>query len=98
MNKDQAVQLILEVLGQFNQIHRNDRPVPVGPNTQLFGSGGNLDSLDLVRFLLLVEEAVQQTGRTVALTDEKAMSQRTSPFASVNSLAEYLAQSALQPA
>lgn len=92
MNKDEAIQLILEAIGQFNQIHRTDRPLPAAPETQLFGRGGQLDSLDLVRFVFLVEEGIQaKTGKTIALTDEKAMSQRTSPFASVGSLAEYIA-------
>jgi len=95
MNKEQASQLVLEALGQFNQIHRSERPLPLASETRLFGPGGNLDSLDLVRLVFLVEEAVQQqTGRTVALTDEKAMSQRSSPFATVASLTDYLAQAA----
>jgi len=98
MNNDQALQLVLEALGEFNQIHRADRPVPASPDTRLFGNGGTLDSLDLVRFVFLVEEKAQQSGKTVALTDEKAMSQRNSPFASVKSLADYLAaQAGSQP-
>ena len=91
MNKEQATLAVLNALTQFNQIHRPDRPVPVCPDTRLFGQGGQLDSLDLVRFVFLVEEEVQQkAGKSVALTDEKAMSQRSSPFASVGSLADYI--------
>ncbi len=91
MNQDQAIQIVLAALGEFNQIHRSDRPVPLAADTRLFGSGGHLDSLNLVRFVFLVEEAIQQrTGQTLALTDEKAMSQRTSPFGSVTSLANYI--------
>jgi acyl carrier protein len=91
MNKEQATQLILAAISQFNEIHRSDHPIPVAPDTRLFGQGGQLDSLDLVRFVFLVEETVQEkTGKNIALTDEKAMSQRTSPFASVTSLADYI--------
>jgi hypothetical protein len=92
MNKDQATQVILAALGEFNQIHRSDRPVPQAADACLFGPGGHLDSLELVRFVFLVEEGIQrQSGKSLALTDEKAMSQRNSPFGSVGSLADYIA-------
>jgi hypothetical protein len=47
-----------------------------------------------VRFVFLVEERLQKcVGKAVVLADERAMSQRNSPFASVASLADYIAKS-----
>ena len=57
----------------------------------LYGHGSSLDSLGLVRLLIDVEQRVNDRyGLTIALMDEKAMSQKHSPFRTVNSLADYL--------
>ena len=56
----------------------------------LFGEGG-LDSLGLVRFIVIVEERIQdQTGIELTLASDKAMSRRSSPFRTLGTLAEYI--------
>ena len=67
--------------GRFNAV----------PEVTLFGQDGNLDSLNLVSFLVAVEGRIEdQTGRTVRLVSEKAMSRKHSPFRTLKSLAEYV--------
>lgn len=62
------------------------------PGSILFGPGGVLDSLGLVELVLGVEEALHDRyGVLVTLADERAMSQRRSPFRSVQALADYAA-------
>lgn len=57
----------------------------------LFGPGGALDSLGLVRLLIEVEAAVQDRfGIAVTLASERAMSRQQSPFRTVAALAEYV--------
>ena len=57
----------------------------------LFGSGGPLDSLGLVNLIVAVEQAIEdQLGISIVLADERAMSQRSSPFRTARSLAEYV--------
>lgn len=64
--------------------------------TRLFGEEGVLDSMGLVTLIVAVEQAIEdKLGRTVALADEKALSQERSPYRSVATLAEY-ASSQLQ--
>jgi hypothetical protein len=61
------------------------------PEVVLFGQNGSLDSLNLVTFLVGVEGRIEdQTGRTVRLVSEKAMSRKHSPFRTLRSLAEYV--------
>lgn len=61
------------------------------PQTRLFGNGGALDSLSLVSLIADVEEKVFEAfGKTVLLADDKAMSQRVSPFRDVETLAAYI--------
>jgi acyl carrier protein len=57
----------------------------------LFGKGSDLDSLGLVNFIVSVEENINNRfDVSISIVDEKAMSQKNSPFKSVDSLAEYI--------
>ena len=56
----------------------------------LFGSQGIFDSIALVTLVVNIEEAIQdQLGVSVLLASEKAMSEKNSPFKSVESLIQY---------
>lgn len=71
--------------GEFN------KNVLVDANTQLYGKGGVLDSLGLVRVIAdLEEEIYENISKSITLADEKAMSQKSSPFRSVSTLSEYI--------
>lgn len=64
----------------------------LSPDTRLYGAGSDIDSLGLVGLLVELEERVSDRyGAPISLTDEHAMSQEHSPFRTVGSLAEYLA-------
>jgi acyl carrier protein len=60
-------------------------------NIKLFGGDGLLDSIGLVSFVVEVEERLEdEFDVSVVLADEKAMSRRTSPFARISYLADYI--------
>ena len=64
----------------------------VDGTTALFGREGCLDSLGLVSLVVGVEQALQdELNVAVSLADEKALSQRQSPYRTVGSLAAYAA-------
>ncbi len=66
--------------------------VPVGPTTRLLGRDAVLDSLGLVTLIVDVEDTLRSAhGLAITLTGERAMSQASSPFMTVDSLAEYIA-------
>lgn len=59
-------------------------------DTPLFGASGLLDSLGLVSLVLALEQEIaDRLGATVALADDKALSQKHSPFRTVGTLADY---------
>ena len=59
--------------------------------TRLYGGKGLLDSLGLVSFTTDLEERISdEFDKDIILADEKAMSQRTSPFRDVKSLIIYI--------
>lgn len=65
-------------------------PQDLNSETPLFGRDGILDSVGLVTLVVAVEQAIEdECGVSVSLADEKAMSQRQSPYRTVGSLAEY---------
>lgn len=79
---------VLEAIAEFNAAEGAN--VPAREDTVLLGEGGALDSLGLVRLVMAIEQKLEDAfGVPVSLTDEKAMSQRNSPFRSVGALTEY---------
>lgn len=91
MNYEEAQKLVLEAVEELNLQLDEGQQLEISPDTQLFGRGSKLDSLGLVNLIVLVEEKVaDEFGTAVTIADERAMSQKSSPFRTVHSLAEYL--------
>lgn len=91
MNSTNTTTQILKAVEELNQQLPPEQQVPVSSDTLLFGHEGLLDSLGLVSLILIVEERVaSEFGVSIALADERAMSQTNSPFRSVQSLTEYV--------
>jgi acyl carrier protein len=92
MTRAQIVSLIVERLRDLDAGAQRPAPVDASQETALFGPEGILDSLGLVALIVDVEEAIaERTGLAITLGDDRAVSQRSSPFRTVGSLAEYIA-------
>lgn len=60
-------------------------------NTILMGSDSEIDSLGLVSLIVEIEEAInEEFDVSLTLADEKAMSQRISPFKTLDTLSNYI--------
>lgn len=60
-------------------------------NVRLYGSGAIFDSMQLVNFLLLVEQTIDdEIGKVVSLTSDKAVSRKVSPFTSIGTLLAFI--------
>ena len=63
----------------------------IDDDTPLFGGEGVLDSLGLVSFLINLEQKIEDnTGISLTIADEKAMSLKNSPFKTIGTLHNYL--------
>ena len=88
---DDAIQeVVLEAMRATNQARDAGSQLVVSADAPIFGSDSSLDSLGLVGLLLDVEEGLQAIGCDVVLSDERAVSQKRSPFRNVQSLVGYI--------
>lgn len=86
--------LISELIGLLNEfIEENDIELEdtISSTTRLIGSTGILDSMELVTFIVDVEDFIEDNyNRNVELANDRAMSRRTSPFINIESLSKYI--------
>jgi D-alanine--poly(phosphoribitol) ligase subunit 2 len=86
---EKARQSVLRAIDEYNA--SEERQIPRSTEAVLLGPGGVVDSLGLVRFIVIVERCVEDDFQAaVSLTDEKALSERNSPFRSVGALVAYV--------
>lgn len=90
MTRASIVDLVLAAMEAANAGRDSAHRLEVSPTAPIFGAPSPLDSLGLVALLIDVEEALASEGYPVVLSDERALSQRRSPFRSVPSLVDYI--------
>ena len=92
MQRSDIVQLISDSLNRVLSAENLVLAHPVEESTPLVG-GSVLDSLGLVELVVEVEQRLRRDhGADVTLADERAMSQRRSPFRTVGTLADYVGE------
>lgn len=83
--------LVVDCVTELNDGRTERVPIELGAHTPLFGGDGVLDSLALVKLVLAIEDSVEErAGIVVSLADERAVSQTSSPFRTVGTLAAYV--------
>lgn len=88
-------ELVLGCLQDVLAMSDDDRSdgAPLGEDTRLIGHAGVLDSMGLVTLIVDLEQRLEQEYDVmVVIADERAMSQKHSPFRSVGSLADYVCE------
>ncbi len=89
--QEKIEKIIIEVLNEINEELENENLNNPTSETKLYGGSGALDSLALVSLITDLEERISdEFEKDIILADEKAMSQRTSPFRSVETLTNYI--------
>ncbi len=83
---------IYSVVDQLNLQNKQERALEKSPHTILLGKDGQLDSLGLINLIVAVEEKIEEDfGQSLTLADDRALSQKVSPFQTMQTLAEYVA-------
>ena len=90
-DKKDIIKVIYEAVDEINQQLPAETQLGKSDDTVLFGRLGKLDSLGLVNLKVAVEEKLEdELGLTVTIVDERAMSQSSSPFRTIETLLDYI--------
>ncbi|MCL4267598.1 MAG: acyl carrier protein [Anaerolineae bacterium] len=88
---ERTTEAVFQAIDELNDILPPERRLQKSPDTVLYGSGGRLDSLELVNLIVAAEQNIEdEFGVPITLADERAMSQRNSPFRTVATLVAYI--------
>lgn len=91
MNKEKIEKVIISLLKDFTSENNIELLEEISADTRLIGSKGILDSMDLVSFLVELEEVLSEDlNIDVELTSDSAMSARTSPFINISTLTSFI--------
>ena len=89
--KKEIIEIIYKSISELNKQLDYDSQLEKSTNTILMGSNSQLDSLGLVNLIIAVEQNIEKNfDTTITLADEKALTQKQSPFLTIGSLADYI--------
>lgn len=89
--KSKIDEIIISTLKELKDELELEHLDEVNEQTRLYGSSSSLDSLALVSFITDLEEIIsEEFDQDIVLADEKAMSVKTSPFRTVETLSSYI--------
>ena len=85
------IEIISDSISTMNPMLSHPISLEKGENTELFGENGTLDSMSLVALIVDLEERLENAfNQPFLLANEKAMSQRRSPFMTIKTLSEFI--------
>lgn len=89
ITKNEILEVLFDCIGELNEVNGTELVKDV--NTKLVGTGSELDSMDFVQLIVNVEQKIDEKyGKAISITAEKAMSQKYSPFRTVDTFADYI--------
>jgi acyl carrier protein len=88
MEREEIVEVIIAACRDY--FETQDIQGKVDSDTILFGNESALDSMGLVNVVIDIEAYFHAQGHQIGLTSERAMSQKSSPFRSVSTLADFI--------
>jgi acyl carrier protein len=90
-NKKMIENLIFSAIEEINVQLPEEKKLIKSAKTVLFGKNGQLDSLGLVNLIVIIEQNIEdEFDISITIADDKAMSQKHSPFKSISTLSNYL--------
>jgi len=89
---DRILKLIFKGIDSINAMRPKEARFAKQPDVALMGESGGLDSLGMVNLIVAIEQQIEEQFHvSLDLADDEAMSMRDNPFATVGSLANYIA-------
>lgn len=92
MSEQEILKIVISKFVEF--VNENDLEITqkdINKSTRLIGSSSSIDSMDLVSFVVEMEQVIEElTSKEIQLASERAMSRRSSPFISLESLSIFI--------
>ncbi len=89
--KDRILKIIEVVVKEYSEQTQNKLIANPDIDTTLFGQKAAVDSIGLVTIIVATEQKIEEEfGNAITLADERAMSQKNSPFLTIGTLAGYI--------
>ena len=89
--KEKIEQILFLAIDEINDSLPKSNHVNKSYDTNLLGGSGGLDSLAFVNLIVGIEHNIEDVFNfQITLADERAMSEKNSPFRSIKSLSEYI--------
>tara|TARA_B100000780_G_C20980917_1_gene391960 strand:- start:200 stop:490 length:291 start_codon:yes stop_codon:yes gene_type:complete len=89
-DSDVYLRVVLKSIDTINDSLPVALRLPGKPESVLIGDDGIYDSLSLINLLVEIEMLLQTLGHEVLLLDEDLITNSNGPFATVQSLADYI--------
>ena len=97
--RNAAYEIVVASLKEVFEQEGNPAPAEIGEETVLVGADAVLDSLGVVQLIVEVEQRVEQEHSiSVTLANDKARSQRNSPFRTIGVLTDHVIATAQEAA
>jgi acyl carrier protein len=91
--RDALMICVKDAVDEVNTTRVEKIPTNALNEVYLYDQQGVFDSLQLVDFLMILEEKiVERVGASVAIVSERAFSRRVNPFGKVSTLVDYVAE------
>ena len=88
MEREKIEEVVIRAFNDY--LETQDIQEEVDSGTILLGNESALDSMGLVNVVIDIESFFHAQGHKIALTSERAMSRKSSPFRTVSTLTEFI--------
>jgi hypothetical protein len=90
VDRARIAELVQQAVQSANLARPDGLKLSESADAPVFGPASPLDSLGLVALLIDIEDLFAAEGRPIVLSDERALSERRSPYRNVPSLVDYI--------
>ena len=91
LTNEEIEKIVFESFDEINENLDDDEKLQKSSKSSIFGGDSSLDSFGLVNLIVSIEQSLEdKLGSPISLSDDKAISQKTSPFKDVETLVTYV--------
>jgi acyl carrier protein len=92
-DQERVQQAVYRAVDELNKQLPKGTAVDKSRDAVLYGKTGKLESIDVVTLIMEVEDQVKaEFGASITIADDRAMSRENSPFLTVGTLTDYVAE------